>query len=206
MRYDDRDDKRYSDPAHTPYWGAHKAKILYLDGRRCRIDRDIAPLIEGLFKLGIRTFSSCQNTCGGYCNLKHPKARRCYRDTKTGKVVWENGRRKTKWCHESVWLCFESCQDGARFLNAVSRPDDSEKLRFQMGEGRAGSRKRPSHDWLWKVVADDINDGRCMDRRGYWIGKRRAPSRKYSFFMVLVMPRAHLSMVTERVLEKASKR
>lgn len=57
----------------------HATKIVYINGKRCFIDEDIAPLIKKLNKLGIFTGSSCQASCEGYCGKeKHNKACKNY--------------------------------------------------------------------------------------------------------------------------------
>lgn len=48
----------------TPVTKHHQAKVLYLDGKRCLIDKTIAPLIDCLFKLNIHTTNSCEADCG----------------------------------------------------------------------------------------------------------------------------------------------
>lgn len=185
--------------------GQHKAKYLTIEGRRCRIDANIAPLIDGLQRLGIKTFSSCGASCGGWCKLHHKliTKRARYTSPRTGKSYTYWKFRQPKQCSESVWLVFESTYDAARFLNVCSRPEDDEVLRDKM-LGQHGPKRGCSHSWLWKSKADDLNDRRVMDHRGYWVGKRQGPP-KFDFYMACIFPHAHLELVTERVLARCKK-
>ena len=192
----------------TNWTRQHVAKYLTIDGRRVRIDANIAPLIDGLQRLGIMTFSSCGASCGGCCDLKHRLiSKRAWMVERYGP---DRGKRITYWkyskpkqCENSVWLVFETTADAARFLNVCSRPGDPEDLRDMM-KGQFGYRGKPSLSWKWKSHVDDLNDRRYMDHRGYWVGQRQG-NPKFDFYMYLVFPHAHLDLVTERVLARCKK-
>jgi hypothetical protein len=92
-------------------------------------------------------------------------------------------------------------KDIAKFMNFVYRPSDPEKLHdYMMGHGRKQSLR-----WIFKATMTDLNDMRCVDHRGYWIGERLGAP-KMGFYCHLVIPRAHLQLVTDRILEACKRR
>ncbi len=121
---------------HGRLKGCHKARYVVINGIRTRIDANIAELIIGLMRVGIKTVNSCGAGCGGWCRRKHVCVGKCGTFFK---------RRMTKLCRESVWLIFETPDDASRFLNIVYRESDPEKLRDHM----RGSGRRQSHAWNW---------------------------------------------------------
>jgi hypothetical protein len=151
----------------------HETKVLYLDGKRCLIDRNIAPLIDGLFKLGIHTTGSCEADCGGWCNRKHP--------------IVNGFHGPTEQCLKSVWLAFDTADDGMRFLNTVSRPEDDSMLREQMRGFSYGD-----DVWQWRHYISTVN----------------SPQHTGPMFVLwinCIFPHAHLKLVTDRVLAEANK-
>lgn len=190
--------------ARTPVTRQHVAKYLTIDGRRIRIDANIAQLVSGLDRLGIRTFSSCDSGCGGWCKRKHKQLPDTSEWTKVkGKktLVKVSHHKKPKQCSESVWLAFESATDAMKMLNVVYDNDDAEKLQCHM----QGFGRKQSHAWVWNVGVDNINDRGFMDSRGYWRGTRFGPA-KFDFFCNVVFPHAHLGLVTQRVIDKCNKK
>lgn len=174
----------------------HKQKFVWISGKRILIDEDIAPLIGGLSSLDIQTVSSCQADCGGVCRRKHRiiSIKDEIHRNKPGKMFEHH---MPKLCRESVWIVFWTAEDAAKFMNIVYNRSDPPKLRDQM----QGSGAKNSHAWNWYCRAMNINDLRYRDHRGYWVGK--APKKdKFDFFVHLTFPRAHLSLVTERILKK----
>lgn len=184
--------------------GQHKARYWFDGERRCRIDANIYDLIDGLNRLGVVTGSSCGGSCMGWCKRKHRLAK------VTTITVNEKGKRKRvkcyhysqpKACRESFTISFGNTAMAAKFMNLVYRESDPEKLRDHMqGHGR-----KQSHKWFWGHSIDDFNDPRHMDHRGYWVGKRLGPPR-FDFWSIVVIPHAHLKLVTERVLERCRRR
>lgn len=182
--------------------GQHVARYLTVNGRRVRIDANIYDLIDGLLRLGIRTFSSCGADCGGWCRRKHRlvKVTREW-DTWQGKRKRVNVHHyaRPKLCKESVWLVFETTQDATRFLNVVYSESDPGHVRSGM-EGVGAEQYR----WIWGVHASDVNDPRYMDHRGYWVGKRTGKPR-FDFIAGVVFPHVHLDLVTQRVRARCTK-
>jgi hypothetical protein len=184
----------------TPKTGQHVTKVVYLDGVRSKIDINIAPLIEGLFKLGIKTFSSCGAGCGGWCGcsrthklLKKVKHKNKY----TGKEEVLSFYRTPKRCAQSVWLVFETMEDASNFLNVAYREDDPQDIQdYMLGQGGSNS-----NAWHWSCNTTDLNDHRVSDSRGYWVGKRVGPA-VFGFNAHLTFPHAHLELVTRRVLDE----
>lgn len=191
--------KQRPDPTKTKRWpGVHKARVLWLGGQRARIDRDIAPLIEGLHALGIETFSSCQGSCMGHCGRLHP-CRRVAHVLPDGTRSFMTERIYPKRCRETVALAFCTASEATKFLNVVYRHSDPEALRDAVrGEG--------SGCWVWKATADG-NEG-CdlgadwITRRGSWVPKPKRPF-KLSLGVLCLFPRKHLEMVSSRTRKKA---
>lgn len=184
----------------TPKTKQHQAKILCLNGLRVRIDVNIVPLVEGLYKLGIKTASSCGAGCGGGCNKNHRSLGICkYQPFKrygNNQVYTYHKTHTPKACAHSVWLIFATPKDAEAFLNIVYNPDDSQKLQdYMLGYG-----SKNSYAWNWGNMLRDDNDHRVGDHRGYWSGKRIGPP-KFSFRMGVVFPHAHLDLITQRVLK-----
>lgn len=174
----------------------HKRKAVWISGERVLIDEDIAPLIQNLNDLNITTISSCQNNCGGVCRRKH-RVISIKNEFIHNKPVKTFEYHIPKICQESVWIVFWTAKDAAKFMNIVYNRSDSPKLQSQMqGEGT-----KNSHAWNWYCHVENINDRRCIDHRGYWMGKPPKKD-KFDFFVHLTFPRAHLNLVTERVIKK----
>ncbi len=183
----------------------HKTKILYLDGVRCRIDRDIAPVILALDALGVGTYSCCQGSCMGRCGRKHKRGRKLTYTNKDGTTgtYWE--RIYPKHCLETVTIAFNTTTEATKFLNLVFRHADAEPIRDQIrGLGSKRSRR-----WIWCSSID--GDRRCdlgenyISRRGSWVPMPRRPFR-LTIGMLCLFPRAHLPLVTQRVQQALTRR
>lgn len=108
MKISKSDDRRDSDRTHHPF------KWLKFDGEKVRIDKEIAPLLSNLWKLGIRTTNSCQEHCSFNCKHKYKKS------------YDEDGCLcsyiiPTKKCWDSIWLCFEQASDLEKFYNIIAK-------------------------------------------------------------------------------------
>ena len=82
----------------------HTAKILTYNGRKVKIDKDIAPLLSKMWKLGIKTSNSCQGQCATFC--QHKQKIITYKDKSTLYT-----KIKTKYCNDRIWIVFQSPQD-----------------------------------------------------------------------------------------------
>lgn len=186
--------------ATCPVTGKHHQKVIRFNGERILVDEHLAPLIDGLLRLGIFTFSSCQAGCGGACRRKHKR----FPDTRelvNGREECIQHYKLPKLCKRSVWLVFVSMTDVTKFVNLVYRKTDSNKLREQM----SGVGVSQSLAWNFHVTMTDLNDQRYIDHRGFWVGKKSSPP-KMGFYCHLVIPRAHLQLVTDRILQACKKR
>jgi len=86
--------------------GKHPFKWLLWRENKVRVDKEIAPLISNLWKLGINTLNSCQAHCSFNCDHK-----------------WNQFRDKiipTGHCDNNVWIVFETAKDYQKFLNIVA--------------------------------------------------------------------------------------
>lgn len=178
--------------------GQHKARYLHINGERVRIDTNIYHIIDGLNRLGIVTGTSCGGDCMGWCRRKHRRTNKrfYYTNRRTKKREWCYRYHTPKQCSESFTISFQDPGHAARFMNIVYREADPEKFRDHIqGQGR-----KQSHAWTWKHWLDDFNDPRCIDHRGYLVGKRVGPP-FFNFRSIVVIPHAHLKLVERRVFE-----
>ena len=190
-------------PEFMPVKNGHRAKILYLNGQRTRIDFAMAPFIQSLHDLKIETFSCCQGSCaGGRCGRHHKRSGELESYTnEEGKVVSFRKRVIPKRCQETVYVGFPTPRDASRFLNVVYDAGDSEELRDQIrGEGSLDS-----DTWIWVPDIDgaEVPEENRITRKGNWIVKPKKPF-QLTIGMLCLFPRAHLAMVTARVQKAAS--
>lgn len=188
-----------------PVTRKHHQKSFLWEGERVWVDERLINLIPNLFKLGIFTFSSCQASCGGWCNRKHRLITKRAWYLEKGKRVYYWKYAKPKACKESIWLVFPSTKDAMKLLNVVYRDDDPEDLKRQIEGYGWGTRRKKELSWIWKTKTWDVNDQRHMDHRGYWVGKVSGPP-KFDFFCSVVFPRAHFDLVCQRVQEAADRK
>jgi hypothetical protein len=93
---------------------SHKFKWMTYEGEKVRIDREIAPLLAKMWRLGIGTTSCCQAVCSRNC--KHNRERVKYKDgSEYYKVV------KTPRCKDRVLIVFDSARSYEKFLNMVAQ-------------------------------------------------------------------------------------
>lgn len=173
----------------------HISKIVFINGIPRRIDKNIVSLIDGLNRLGVSTVSSCGGDCGCCCKRKHKLlyTKRC--NKYKGYTFYKY--KKPKKCEQSVWLAFASVRDAEKFLNIVYRESDCQKLKdYMLGFGNGNT-----NAWSWRSGLVDVNDNRCIDHRGYWVGKKTKSS-KWRFDCHLTFPHAHLDLVIDRVNER----
>ena len=91
----------------------HKFKWVNCNGDKVRIDRNIAPLISNMWKLGIGTTNCCQSVCAPSCKHKN-------RD-----IIYKDGSKlqsfyRTKHCGDRIWIVFDSGMSLEKFLNIVA--------------------------------------------------------------------------------------
>ncbi len=173
----------------------HPFKWLIYNGERIPIDRDIVPLIAGIWKLGIKTTSCCQAHCSLVCNHKR------------------NSRYEiipTKHCHDNVWIAFETVKDMERLFDVVAQYDDSDGSMYDLmscDNSMSYRKKQPKDCWAFDFYMR--NDG----VKGHWgrpiINGKRSSQQLWiddgceeNGFVVqpqLTFPRKHLSYVEERI-------
>lgn len=167
--------------------GRHPFKWLKYEGQKVRIDKDIAPLLSGMWKLGIYTTNSCQAT-----------------------YHWTICSRKTKECKEFVWIVFETAKDIERFYDyvAVWEPLSDIGSGFNMYEKMSGIGYGLEPHSVWYVLARMDNLG----VEGHWKRNGKGKNNSYTVweedgckknqFVLqpqLWFPRKHLSYVEERI-------
>lgn len=192
---------------HGRFRGTHVNKRLNIDGRYVRVDVNIADLVEGLNKLDILTWGSCGGSCMGHCRRKHRliEVRNTYYMDENGKKRRTKLYRfhKPKLCRESISIAFETTKDALRFMKVVFRASDPKTLQDHM----QGFGRKQSHAWSWHCKIDDINDQRVYSSKtGKQVGPGIIGPPRFDFYCVVVIPHAHLTLVTERVLERCLKR
>lgn len=175
----------------------HKCKILIYRGERIRIDREIAPLISKMWKLGINTTNCCQAHCLTSC--KHT-------DTNS--------------CKQYMWLCFETAVDAEKFYNfvAVYEKDNSESMYDKIGVfPTIGDRGAPPDSDRWRMEVYTQNLGIHLHEERVVINeaeKKYFPrhhktygvlvedyckKNNFIFMPQLFIPRKHLSYLEERL-------
>lgn len=178
--------------------GQHKAKYMTIDGHRVRIDVNIYNLIFYLNKLGIRTMSCCGADCSGRCGLKHKVIKK--------EIIWNPKTKKNeiwsfvdkpKQCQQSAYIEFVHRTDIVKFANIVYDKSDSEEIHLAMQS------QGLKNKWKWCISLRDINDNSYLDSRGYVVGKK-FNSPKMDFNYLVIIPHAHIDLVTKRVSEKCN--
>ena len=188
-------------PEKCPVTRKHRQAAFHFHGHRILVDRGLKPLIEALFNLGIYTSASCEAHCGWGCENRHQRLPDTHEwDKYSKKQITVMNTRYSKACYEVAWMVFPRIVDARNFLNIVYSDSDPERLRDSMeGVGEKKSRR-----WIWSMKPSDTNDNRCMDHRGYWIGKRTGPP-MFDFDCSLTFPRAHIELVTSRLQNSLTK-
>lgn len=174
--------------------GRHPFKILSYNGRKVWIDEDIAPLLSNMWKLGIRTWNSCQGMCSFKCAHKVK-----IKKLKNGITNYTNIR--TKECGKFVWLVFDRAEDLELFYNLVAEPKDFDNEKSMYGQVESPN--------IWSIKYPMRNHGISGHwGRPNWGGKRSTQMmwiddgcKKNNFIMSpqLTFPREHLSYVEERI-------
>lgn len=181
--------------------GRHRAKLLEYDGRRVRIDEEIAPMIQSMWKLGIKTSNSCQGACSFECDhkiKKHPVA-------KDGSQYFE--KIKTKHCRDCIWLVFESTKDAELFYNCVAEYVKGYEPSMYMNIN-GFDRKKNARD-VWILDCSARNNGvlgrwskatRNGVRNTYQTWEEdRCETNNFIIEPQLTFPRKHLQYVEKRL-------
>lgn len=200
----------------------HPFKWMMYDGQKVRIDKDIAPLLDSMWKLGIHTTSSCQAVCSRKCKhkfkIKNLKGGVHFRE----KVLTPN-------CKDRIWIAFAGARDMERFYNLVVVYEKWEwgkrDTMYDLINGWAGHdikkhgkfvRYQPSPD-NWETIHSMPNLGiRCHVERFpnnipgehkyyYAFVEDDCPKNKFRMQPQIQFPRKHLGYVVER-LNKALER
>jgi hypothetical protein len=196
--------------------GRHHFKWLKYMGDNVRIDRDIAPLLSKMWKLGIQTTNSCQAHCNFNC--KHKR-----KQVKSKKYGTYSEVIPTKHCYNNVWICFHSATDLELFYNMVAEyTKDRDSMYNAMGcdafmqtQGTnfMGGEKRWSFSFLLRNFGVEGHWGRPKFKgkrstREMWIDD----GCKKNNFMIspqVTFPRDHLPYIEDRLqqaLDKKGKR
>lgn len=194
--------------------GRHPFKWLTFDGRKVRIDEDIAPLLSKMWKLGIRTTNSCQAQCNFVCKHK-------YKTIKYKNGTSFTSHNKTKTCYNSVWLAFETVSDIELFYNIVSEyhPDDDNSMYSKMScdrfvpTGPSNKYRHGTEGWSFHFLMSNVGTKGHWGRPN-WGGKRSTVQMwiedgcdKCEFILQpqITFPRTHIEYVEGR-LNQALKR
>jgi len=94
--------------------GRHHFKWMTYQGKKIRIDKDIAPLMTLLWRFGIETTNSCHAMCRLNCTHKYVKRM----DPKYGDMVMYP--IKEEHCGQYAWLVFNSVADLEHLFNLVA--------------------------------------------------------------------------------------
>ena len=162
----------------------HPQKYLRLsyETRRVPVDEDMAPIVLVLDELGIRSASCCQQSCGGWCGRKH-----------------RNGKR-TKMCNETAYISFPSPTHAKKFMQAVYRQTDPERVRDHMfGHGSSRSKR-----WSWGFIVEDVNNYYADVKGKLTYFQHGKPS--INFHPVITFPRTHIKLINERLQEALAKK
>lgn len=190
----------------------HKYKWLTYKGGRVQIDRDIAPLLSNMWKLGIGTSNSCQAQCSFVCKHKHKIEK-----TSDGQEFWDIV--DTKNCYNNVWLAFESTKDVERFNNYVAEYATGRDTMYacmscDMFVNTDGGKLRPKDSWAYSFLLRNQGVQRHFGRP--MIGKKRSTQemwvedgcKKNNFVMKpqITFPRIHLPYVEARIQSALDKK
>lgn len=93
--------------------GRHKFKWRTYRGHKVRIDKDLTPLLDRMWELGIGTTNCCQSRCSPSC--KHKKRIITYKDGSKFHTFY-----RTKHCGDRAWIAFDSGRSLEKFLNVVA--------------------------------------------------------------------------------------
>jgi len=191
----------------------HPFKWKKYKGHNIRIDKDIVPLLEKMWALGIGTTNSCQRQCSIACDHK-------YKEKKLKCGCTYSQPVRTKYCLNSVWIAFESVKDIERFYNIVAEYASyhaHDSMYHKMGADRFVTTRRSGRKWVDRWAFDFLFSNQGVD--GHWgrptfNGKRSTQEmwiedgcKKNKFVLQpqITFPRTHLKYVEER-LDAALKR
>lgn len=172
----------------------HPFKWLKYNEQNIRIDKDIAPLISRIWKLGIKTTSSCQEHCSFVCGHKIKIINNYYEPV------------RTKRCKNHIWIVFASAKDLEKFYNYVAEYSTNHTSLYEYIIRTAD---KNYHDSIWSLDWVPVNYGIF----GHWgrqtiNGKRQTYEvwiedgcDKNNFIMQpqLTFPKKHLKYVEERL-------
>ena len=174
--------------------GKHHYKIVSFRGQKICIDEDIAPLLLNMWKLGIRTWNSCQGHCSFKCAHK-------YRIKKLKNGITNYTKVRTKACGQFVWLVFDRVEDLELFYNLVAEPKDFNNDKSMYDQ--------ITNNKIWSTIFPITNYGISGHwGRPKWGNKRstkmmwiedKCKKNKFVFSPQLTFPRSHLPYVEARI-------
>lgn len=180
----------------------HPYKWFVYNGRNIRIDKEIAPLISKMWKLGILTISSCQAVCSFNCIHKNiNKLNKKTKEIHTTIIP-------TKHCYNNVWIAFDSCLDIELFYDIVAKYDSKNDSMYSKIKNFSFFKKKFISE-NWSCIFPIKNLG----IKGHWgrptiNGKRlssqvwiedRCKKNDFCIQPQLTFPRKHLPYVEERL-------
>lgn len=179
----------------------HKFKWIIYEGDRVAIDAEIVPLITKLWKLGIKTTSSCQALCSFNCDHKWKKNKNDYQ------------KINSKNCYSDIWLCFNSSEDLEKLYNIVAEySKDNKSMYNKMGCDRviydSGLKfKRIIDCWEFLFIMDNRGIeghwgrptfGKKQSTQLMWI-EDKCSKNNFVISPQITFPRKHLSYVEEKL-------
>jgi len=192
--------------------GKHSFKWMKYKNEKIRIDKDIAPLIQTMWDLGIHTSNCCQGVCSKNCSHKTKHA-----TLKDGGILSE--KIKTSECGNRIWIVFSSAKDMEKFYNLVAVYEKNNNGMYDLINGWAGRnisksgkfiRYQPSKD-NWEVIhympnlgvnlhLKRVKNNATKNPKYYYIlDEEKCKKNKFVLRPQITFPRKHLDYVIERL-------